>query len=182
MKIGYALVSINEQNPSLQFDALKVAGCERVFEDRASGAKADRPGLADALAFAHPGDVLVCWRLDRLGRSIRHLIEISETLQARNIELLSLQEQIDTTTAGGRAFLNAMATLAEFERELTQERTQAGLAAARARGRTGGRKPLDDKTIAEIRRLAALPNVVIKDVCKTLGVSRATFYKYSDAG
>lgn len=181
MKIGYARVSTDDQNTALQIDALKVAGCERVFEDRASGAKADRPGLAEALAFARPGDVLVCWRLDRLGRSIRHLIDISEVLQARGIGLLSLQEQIDTTTAGGKMLFHVMAALAEFERGLIQERTHAGLSAARARGRTGGRKALEEKVIAAIRQLAASPGVVVKDVCKMLNISRATFYKYADA-
>lgn len=179
MKIGIVRVSTDEQNPALQLDALRAAGCERIFEDRASGASADRPGLAEALAFARPGDVLVCWRLDRLGRSIRHLIELSETLQARGVGICSLQEQIDTTTAGGKMLFHVMAALAEFERGLIQERTHAGLKAARARGRKGGRKPVSDVTIASIRHLAAAPGVVVKDVCESLGISRATFYKYA---
>lgn len=181
MKIGYARVSTEDQNPALQLDALQAAGCERVFSDQASGAQADRPGLAEALAFARPGDTLICWRLDRLGRSVRHLIELAEDLQARGVGLCSLHDQIDTTTAGGKMLFHVLAALAEFERGLIQERTRAGLAAARARGRKGGRKAIDNATIRSIQQLAASPNVVVKDACDSLGISRATFYKYAPA-
>lgn len=179
MKIGIVRVSTDEQNPVLQLDALQAAGCERIFEDRASGASADRPGLAEALAFARQGDVLVCWRLDHLGCSIHHLIELSETLQARGVGICSLQEQIDTTTAGGKMLFHVMAALAKFERGLIQTRTHDGLKTTRARGRKGGRKPVSDDTIARIRKLATTPDTVVKDACKSLGISRATFYKYA---
>ncbi|MDE2078579.1 MAG: recombinase family protein [Burkholderiales bacterium] len=181
MKIGYARVSTPDQSLALQLDALRAAGCERIFEDVAGGAKADRPGLAEALAFARPGDVLVCWRLDRLGRSIQHLIELSADLDARGIGLASLQEAIDTTTAAGKMLFHIMAALAEFERGLIQERTHAGLAAARARGRQGGRPGLPPEKVAMIRAAAADPTADITATCKALDISRATFYRYANS-
>src|SRR3954453_12697133 len=138
MLIGYTRVSTHEQTLSLQQDALNTAGCERTFTDTASGAKADRPGLEEAVEFARSGDTLVVWKLDRLGRSLPHLIETIRQLQERGIGFKSLTEQIDTTTSGGKLIFHVFPALAEFERDVTRERTNAGLAAARARGRKGG--------------------------------------------
>lgn len=140
--IGYARVSTAEQDTALQTDALRKAGCDRVFEDTASGAKADRPGLADALTYLRDGDVLVVWRLDRLGRSLPHLIETVGKLEARGVGFRSLTENIDTTTPGGRLIFHVFGALGQFERDLIRERTKAGLTAAAARGRKGGRKPV----------------------------------------
>lgn len=179
IKIGYARVSTDGQSPDLQLDALKAAGCERIFTDTASGVKTDRPGLASALEFARPGDVLVVWRLDRLGRSVKHLIELANDLQARGVGLASLHDQMDTTTAGGKMIFHVMAALAEFERNLLAERTRAGLSAARARGRKGGRKPLPPEKIAVIRAAAADPSVNISKTCKALGIGRTAFYTYA---
>ena len=139
MKIGYARVSTRDQKLDLQIDALKRAGCERIFQDVASGSKTARPALDELLGQLRAGDVLVIWKLDRMGRSLRHLVDLVGDLVARDIGLLSLNDPIDTTSAQGRLVFNLFASLAEFERELIRERTQAGLTAARARGRAGGR-------------------------------------------
>src|SRR5215210_3918276 len=145
MDVGYARVSTGEQTLDLQLDALETAGCGKVFQETASGAKADRPVLDEVLAYVRPGDTLVVWRLDRLGRSLQHLIETVAALAARGIGFKSLTEQIDTTTSGGKLVFHVFGALAEFERDLIRERTQAGLAAARSRGRVGGRpKKLTD--------------------------------------
>jgi len=140
--IGYARVSTAEQDTALQTDALRKAGCERIFEDTVSGAKTDRPGLTAALAWLRDGDVLVVWRLDRLGRSMAHLIETVSALESRGVGLRSLTESIDTTTPGGLLIFHVFGALGQFERDLIRERTRAGLAAAAARGRKGGRKPV----------------------------------------
>ena len=140
--IGYARVSTAEQDTALQTDALQKAGCERIFEDTVSGAKAERPGLASALAYLRDGDVLMVWRLDRLGRSLAHLIEVVGALEMRGIGFRSLTEAIDTTTSGGRLIFHVFGALGQFERDLIRERTRAGLVAAAARGRRGGRKPV----------------------------------------
>lgn len=179
MKIGYARVSTQDQTAALQLDALRAAGCERIFEDTASGANTDRPGLADALAFARPGDVLVIWRLDRLGRSLRDLIDLAADLREREVGLCSLQEAIDTTTAGGKMLFHIMAALAEFERNLIQERTKAGLASARARGRKGGRRGISPAVKEAIKSAAADPSANITAVCEALGINRATFYRHA---
>jgi DNA invertase Pin-like site-specific DNA recombinase len=150
MLIGYARISTGDQTLDLQRDALAVAGCGRVFEDVASGAKASRPGLEEALSYLRAGDTLVVWRLDRLGRSLPHLIETIAALAERGIGFWSLTEQIDTTTSGGKLIFHVFGALAEFERDLIRERTQAGLAAARARGRKGGRP----KKLADPKKLA----------------------------
>lgn len=176
MKIGYARVSTDDQNLDLQRDALGGAGCERLFTDTISGAKADRPGLAAALEFARAGDVLIVWRLDRLGRSTPDLIRQVGELRAKGIGFESLTEKIDASTATGRLVFHIFAALAEFERNLIRERTHAGLAAARARGRKGGRRELDPEKQAAIARMADQPPAV---VCKALGISRSTFYKYA---
>lgn len=179
MKIGYARVSTAGQELASQLDALKAAGCERIYTDQASGGRADRPGLADALSYARPGDVLVCVALDRLGRSLRHLIELVDELQRRGVGLASLREAIDTSTSGGRMVFQIFGALAEFERSLIQERTRAGLEAARARGRQGGRPALAPETIAALRALSSDPNTNVTAACKALNISRATFYKYA---
>lgn len=176
--IGYARVSTTEQNLDLQKDALKAAGCSRIFTDQLSGSKADRPGLKQAMDYLREGDTLVVWRLDRLGRSLQHLIDTVKVLQERQIDLIVLQEKIDTTSAGGRLFFHIFGALAEFERDLIRERTQAGLLAARARGRTGGRPPaMTPEKVAMARQLMADPANSITKICHALGVSRATLYR-----
>lgn len=156
--VGYARVSTIDQNPQLQLDALEKAGCARVFVDRASGARTDRPQLATALDYLRREDTLCVWRLDRLGRSLPHLIEIATTLTDRGIALRSLTEQIDTASAGGRLIFHIFGALAEFERSLISERTLAGLAAARAQGRIGGRPPVVIHTLRERGRVRMPPS------------------------
>lgn len=180
MRIGYARVSSDDQNLALQKDALQAAQCERVYEEKESGGKTDRPELLKLLEVLRQGDTLVVWRLDRLGRSLKHLIEIVEKLEAMGVGFQSLTENIDTTTSGGKLVFHIFAALAEFERTLIRERTRAGLKAARVRGRQGGRpKALS----AEKQRIAqALRDDSSQDVgaiCKTLGISRTTFYRYT---
>lgn len=179
MHIGYARVSTHEQTLDLQLDALEKAGCERVFRDTASGVRAERPGLGAALDFVRDGDTLVVWRLDRLGRSLQHLIELVTALQDRAVGLRSLQESIDTTSPSGKLVFHVFGALAEFERNLIQERTRAGLQAARARGRHGGRpKKLDDKKVELLYRLYDERQHPISELCKLLGISRTTLYRY----
>ena len=178
MMIGYARVSTRDQNLDLQRDALARAGCERVFEEHASGARDDRPELAAALSHARGGDVLVVYKLDRLGRSIRSLIDFVNALRERGVEFKSLSDAIDTTTAAGRFFFHVLAALAEMERDLIRERTNAGLSAARARGRTGGRPPkLSPKQIAHARVLLADRDTTMGEIAATLGVDRTTLYR-----
>jgi DNA invertase Pin-like site-specific DNA recombinase len=179
MKIGYARISTNEQNLSLQVDALEKANCEKIFHDQISGAKTKRPGLNEALTYLRDGDVLVVWRLDRLGRSLKHLIELVNNLEEQGIGFQSLQESIDTTTSGGKLIFHIFGALAEFERNLIQERTQAGLAAARARGKTGGRpKALDTKKTELLYRLYDEKNHSIQEICDLISVSKTTLYSY----
>jgi len=180
MLIGYARVSTHEQRLDLQQDALHHVGCEQVFSDTASGAKSARPGLVAALEACRAGDVLVVWKLDRLGRSLAHLVETVQVLAARGIGFRSLQEQLDTTTSGGRLIFHIFASLAEFERDLIRERTHAGLAAARARGRKGGRpKGVDEKKRKAALALKRDPNYSVKEICDIVGISRNTYYKYT---
>ena len=179
MKIGYARVSKYEQNLALQLDALEQAGCTKTFRDQASGAKAKRVGLDEAFTYLRQGDILVVWRLDRLGRSLKHLIETVTLLEERGIGFQSLQESIDTTTSGGRLIFHIFGALAEFERNLIQERTQAGLAAARARGRKGGRpKSLDVKKTELLYQLYDEKQHSIQEICNLVGVSKSTLYAY----
>jgi len=175
---GYARVSTTDQDAQLQHDALTAAGCYRIFTDTASGALQSRPELDKLFDHLRPGDTLVVWRLDRLGRSIRHLIDQLSVLQDRGIGFRSLQENIDTTTSGGRLVFHIFASLAEFERDLITERTNAGLAAARARGRTGGRPPLlsGDK-LATARKLYDQQDLTVAQIGEVLGVSRTTIYR-----
>ena len=180
MKIGYVRVSKQEQHEALQIDALKKAGCEKWFVDKITGSKAERKGLDEALAYLRPGDTLVVWKLDRAGRSLTHLIELLKGLKECGIEFISLTEQIDTTTPSGKLIFHLMGALAEFERDLIRERTNAGLAAARARGRVGGR-PRKLKTngkVALARQMFADQSHSIPEICATLGISRATLYRY----
>jgi len=183
MLIGYARVSTDEQNLDLQLSALKQAGCEQTYTDKISGTKANRPGLIEALSHLREGDTLVVWRLDRLGRSLRHLIDTVTDLQERGIEFKSITEAIDTRTSGGKLVFHIFGALAEFEREIIRERTNAGLSAARSRGKTGGRpKALTDKQVEMLCQLAADRNRSVQEICKTLGISRRTFYRYVNAG
>ena len=179
MLIGYARVSTDDQNLDLQRDALKGAGCQRVFEDMASGAKADRTGLAALMTVLRAGDTVIIWRLDRLGRSLKNLIELVERLESAKVGLRSLQENINTTTSGGRLIFHLFGALAEFERNLIRERTQAGMAAARVRGRMGGRpKRLDPAKLALALRLHHEDKHTIKEICQMMGISKSTLYNY----
>jgi DNA invertase Pin-like site-specific DNA recombinase len=179
--VGYARVSSEEQHLELQLDALKEAGCGKVFEDKMSGVKAERPGLTEALDYCRAGDTLVIWRLDRLGRSIKNLIELVELLKTRDIGIKSLREGFDTTTSGGKLVFHMFGALAEFERDLLIERTNAGLAAARARGRVGGRpKALDAKKRQVAIDLYLSRKYTIKEICETMGVGKTALYKYLD--
>ncbi len=182
MLVGYARESTQDQTLDLQRDALERAGCERIFTDTISGSKAERPGLEQALAFLRSGDTLVVWRLDRLGRSLQHLIETVGRLEERGIGFRSLTESIDTTSSGGKLIFYVFGALAEFERELIRERTRAGLEAARARGRKGGRpRLLDHRKVALARALHADRSNSVKDICRILRVSRSTLYRYLEA-
>lgn len=179
MLVGYARVSTLEQDVTLQIDELEKAGCERIFRDKVSGTKTERPGLQEALDFLRTGDSLVVWRLDRLGRSLRHLIDTVSALEERGIGFRSLQEAIDTTTSGGRLIFHIFGALAEFERNLIRERTLAGLRAARARGRMGGRpRKLDAKKTELAYRLYDEKKYAVKEICQMLGVSKPTLYAY----
>ncbi len=179
MKIGYARISTLDQNHDLQLDALKQAGCEKIFSDKVSGAKVDRPGLQDALEYLRKDDCLVVWRLDRLGRSLKHLIEVAEALETRGIGLASLQEGLDTSTSGGKLIFHIFGALAEFERNLIRERTMAGLAAARARGRVGGRSnKLDNGKKLTLKKMYDSREYTISEICQLLEISKPTFYRY----
>jgi DNA invertase Pin-like site-specific DNA recombinase len=182
MLIGYARVSTVEQNLDLQLEALKKAGCEEVFVEKASGAQRDRPQLKAALRFARKGDTIVVWKLDRLARSLKQLIETVEDLEQRKAGFKSLTEAIDTTTSGGRLVFHIFAALAEFERGIIRERTVAGLAAARARGARPGRKPaLGPKDIAAAQALLRDPKISIPEAAKRLGVAVSTLYRHIPA-
>lgn len=187
--IGYARVSRHEQNLELQVDKLREKGCTKLFTDKITGTNFERKELTAALAFLRNGDVLVVWKLDRLGRSLKHLIETVNTLQDSTIGFISLTESIDTTTPGGKLIFHIMGALAEFERDLIRERTHAGLDAARARGRTGGRP----KTLEKSSKVSLAKKLYyeetngvrtheIKDICKDLHISRPTLYRYVNMG
>ena len=179
MLIGYARVSTFEQNLNLQKDALKAAGCEKIFEDHISGAASSRPGMNRAVEFLRKGDTLVVWRLDRLGRSLKHLIEVVSLLEERHIGFKSLQEAIDTTSSGGKLIFHIFGALAEFERNLIRERTMAGLSAARARGRKGGRpKSLDPHQRDVAVMLYHQKKKTVKEICSIMGISKPTLYNY----
>ena len=181
--VGYARVSTQDQDVQMQLHALKQAGCgeHELFIDKASGARADRPGLEACLQVLEPGDTLLVWRLDRLGRSMSHLVMLIEALLNQRIGFRSLGDgAIDTTTASGELIFTIFSALAQFERRLIQERTKAGLAAARAQGRKGGRKPIlgDDPRVQMAKRMHHDHGMSIAHICQTLKISRATFYRY----
>jgi DNA invertase Pin-like site-specific DNA recombinase len=179
MLIGYGRVSTFDQNLDLQQDALEKAGCEEIFVEKASGAQRDRPQLKAALRHARKGDTIVVWKLDRLARSLRQLIETVEDLEERRIGFRSLTEAIDTTTSGGKLIFHLFAALAEFERGNNRERTMAGLAAARARGARAGRKPkLGPKDIAAAKALLRDPSISIPEVARRLRVAPSTLYRH----
>jgi DNA invertase Pin-like site-specific DNA recombinase len=183
MLIGYARVSTQDQNPALQLDALKEAGCEKTFTEKASGAQRDRPELKDALGFMRKGDTLVVWKLDRLARSLKQLITTVEDLESQGIGFRSLTESIDTTTSGGRLIFHIFASLAEFERSVIRERTKAGLQAAHARGRLGGRPPaLSQEDLAAAKALLRDPAITVEQVAKRLGVAPSTLYRHLPGG
>jgi len=179
MLIGYARVSTNDQTLALQQDALSAAGCGQLFTDTASGSLKERSGLTGALSHLREGDTLVVWRLDRLGRSLPHLIETVSQLSSRGVGFCSLQEQIDTTTSGGKLVFHVFGALAEFERDVIRERTGAGLQAARRRGIPFGRpKVLTPRKVEQLQTLAKDRRTSVAEICQTLGISRATFYRY----
>ena len=179
MLIGYARVSTDDQHLNLQHDALQKAGCEKVYSDQQSGATTERPGLSSVFEVLRPGDTLVIWRLDRLGRSLKHLIQMVEQLDKSEVGLKSLQENIDTTTSGGRLVFHLFGALAEFERTLIRERTQAGVNAARARGRLGGRPKLLESNKRELAiRLHSESKHSIAEICTMMGISKSTLYNY----
>lgn len=174
--IGYARVSTVEQDTALQTDALSKAGCERIFEDTASGAKADRLGLAAALSYAREGDALVVWRLDRLGRSLSHLIEMISALEERGVGFRSITESIDTTTSGGRLIFHVFGALGQFERDLIRERTKAGLAAAAARGRKGGRKPVVSTEKLQRAQELIANGLTVREAAARIKVGKTALY------
>ena len=181
--IGYARASTHDQNLDLQIDALLQTGCERsnIFVDKISGAESERPGLTRCMESLQQDDVLIVWRLDRLGRSMTHLVSLIETLRSKSIGFRSLCDgAIDTTTASGELIFNVFSSMAQFERRLIQERTQAGLASARARGRTGGRPGIksDDSKVQAVKRMHLDKTLAINEICNVLKISRPTLYRY----
>jgi len=183
MLVGYARVSTHEQDTGLQRVALLKAGCERLFDETASGAQRDRPELAAALTFMRAGDTLIVWKLDRLARSLKQLIETVEELEERGVGFRSLTENIDTTSAGGKLIFHIFAALAEFERGLIRERTLAGLASAKAAGRVGGRpRALAESDIKAAKALLADPTISVAEASRRLKVSPATLYRYLPGG
>jgi DNA invertase Pin-like site-specific DNA recombinase len=183
MFVGYARVSTRDQNPAAQIDALKAAGCDRVFMEKASGANRDRPELKAALDYIRAGDTLVVWKLDRLARSVRQLVETAEDLQQRHIELKVLTQAIDTTTPGGRLVFHVFAAVAEFERELMLERTHAGRATARAANRRGGRpKALSEAQIRRAKAMLTDPMITVEEVAHELGTATSTLYRHIPGG
>lgn len=178
MLVGYARVSTQDQNLELQNDALSKAGCDRIFTEVIGGARSERTGLQEALKILRSGDTLVVWRLDRLGRSLKHLIDIVNHLREMDVGFRSLQESIDTTTSGGKLIFHMFGALAEFERDVIRERTQAGLQAARARGRQGGRpRVLDGAKLAMVCAMYEDRKHLPDDICKAMGISRSTLYR-----
>jgi DNA invertase Pin-like site-specific DNA recombinase len=182
MKIGYARVSTRDQNLNLQLDALNKAGCEKIYKETASGAMRERPEMAKMMATLRKGDTVVVYKLDRLGRSLQHLLELVSEIEKLDVSIISVLDAIDTSTPNGRLVFNIFGSLAQFERELIKERTLAGLASARARGRSGGRpKGLseeDQKTAIVAEALHREGHLGVNEIAKRLQVSKATLYKY----
>jgi len=182
--VGYARVSTNGQELASQLDALKKAGCKKdlIFTDKVSGSKSERPGLDACLKELKKGDTLVVWRLDRLGRSMHHLIDLIDQLQKRAVGFRSICDgHIDTTTATGELVFHIFSSLAQFERKLIQERTKAGISAARARGHVGGRRPIqaDNPKVKTAKTMIRDKSISIAEICSSLGISRATLYRYT---
>jgi len=183
MLIGYARVSTHDQEPAMQLDALQEMGCEKVFTEKASGAQRERSQLKAALDYMRSGDTLVVWKLDRLARSLRQLMDTVEDLHRRKMGFCSLTESIDTTTSGGKLIFHIFGALAEFERSVIRERTKAGLASARARGKLGGRPAAwDDDDITAAKALLRDPNISVEQVAQRLSVSPSTLYRYIPGG
>lgn len=183
MFVGYARVSTRDQNPASQIDALKAAGCDRVFLEKASGANRDRPELKAALDYLRAGDTLIVWKLDRLARSTRQLVETAEDLAKREIGLKVLTQTIDTNSPGGRLVFHVFAAVAEFERELMLERTHAGLASARAANRRGGRpKALNESQIRRAKAMLTDPMITVEEVAQQLGTATSTLYRHIPGG
>jgi DNA invertase Pin-like site-specific DNA recombinase len=182
LKIGYARVSSDDQNLDLQHDALRKAGCKTIYDDKASGGSVDRPGLKNLLSAIRKGDLIVVWRLDRLGRSLRDLLELAAEFESKGAELSSVCDKIDTSTSGGKLIFQVFGAISEFERNIIRERTQAGLAAARKRGRTGGRpKTLDNEQRKMLLRLYESKEHSVAEICKLLKISKPTLYNYLEA-
>lgn len=180
MKIGYARVSTLQQNLSLQEDSLKQAGCEKIFTDKISSSKQHRPGLQEALSFARRGDVIVVWRLDRLARSLNDLVHLVTRLEEKGVHIEAIDGSINTNSLNGKLVFHIFAALAQFEKGLIQERTRAGLQAARARGRVGGRKPkLTSSEVKRLQRLMQDRSIQIQDLEKMFGISKTTLYRYA---
>lgn len=183
MLVGYARVSTQEQDAELQLIALREAGCERIFEEKASGAQRDRPQLGAALEYMRSGDTLVVWKLDRLARSLKQLIETVERLDDCQVGFRSITESLDTTTPGGKLVFHIFGALAEFERSMIRERTVAGLAAARANGRVGGRpRALSEEDVRAASALLSNPSITVAEAAKRLGIAPATLYRYLPGG
>jgi DNA invertase Pin-like site-specific DNA recombinase len=183
MLIGYARVSTQDQNLDLQLQSLKEEGCDKIFTEKASGAQRDRPELGAALSYMRKGDTLVVWKLDRLARSLKQLLETVEGLEGQGIGFRSITEAMDTTTPGGKLIFHIFASLAEFERSLLKERTMAGLRAAKALGRTGGRPPsLGEKDVHMAKTLLRDPSITVEDVARRLSVSPSTLYRHMPGG
>jgi len=179
MIIGYARVSAEDQNLDLQLDALKEAGCKKILQDKISGVKEDRDGLLQVMDIVRPGDTLVVWKLDRLGRSLQHLISVVDELKGKDVYFKSIKESLDTSSSTGKLIFHIFGALAEFERDIIRERTMAGLKAARARGRIGGRpKALSQEKINLAKTLANDNAHSVSQVCDILGISKATLYRY----
>jgi Site-specific recombinases, DNA invertase Pin homologs len=181
MLIGYTRVSTSDQTTDLQKDALSKEGCDKIFSDVASGAKTNRPGLDEAIKYCRKDDTLVVWKLDRMGRSMSHLIETIKMLEKDGIGFKSITENIDTTSAGGRLIFHLFGALAEFERDLIRERVQAGLKSARARGKKGGRPPVSEETKSMAKALMADKKLSVKQICDRLGIAKSTLYKYASS-
>jgi DNA invertase Pin-like site-specific DNA recombinase len=179
MRIGYARVSTGEQKLDLQKDALNEAGCDRIYEEKTSGAAKSRPELEKCLDSLRDGDTLVVWRLDRFGRSLKDLVQKMDALEDKGVDFVSLTEGIDTTTAQGKLTFHIFGALAEFERELARERTMAGLRAARERGQVGGRpRALDEEEIPQVQALMKDEDVPVADICERFDISKPTLYRY----
>ncbi len=178
MKVGYSRVSTREQNLDLQQDALMNAGCDKIYSEKISGVKSERPELGKAIEYCREGDTLVVWKLDRIGRSTKNLIEIVTTLSEKGVHLKSLNESLDTSTPGGKLIFHIFASLAEFERDIISDRTKAGLEAARQRGRSGGRpRSIDSDLLEKIKKMYAA-GISISDLSEQLKVSKPTIYRY----